>query len=168
MINIHNLLPFTDLLRGFSRATALALLLLLSCHGTDTRIIDPKRIPGTYVMTGPSFTDEIVLREDGTLVRRAVHAGQTWTQTGRWNWQTMKSRPASNTVLEFTALEPECSIDEAPASKPFPWAATETPLCARSKFAYFCYDRERLSLCFDENVSYRYHRRWSFLGWFTL
>jgi len=46
-----------------------------------------------------------------------------------------------------------------------PLAIPETPLCARSKIAFFCYDHERLSICFDESLSYRFHRKTWLLPW---
>jgi hypothetical protein len=139
---------------------------MLACHGRDPLLVDQKKIPGVYVMTGPDYTDELVFSGDGTIARTTTYKGERWTQTGHWTSRTVNSsRPSPNTVIEFTHIEPECSTGKAVASKPFPWAVPETPLCQRSRVAFICYDRERVSICFDEDLSYRFRRRGFFLPW---
>ena len=141
-------------------------LCLTACHGNGPVLVDQKRIPGTYLMNGSAFTDELVLKEDGTSIRTATHKGERWTQIGRWTSRELRtSRSSANTLVEFTYLQPECAIGRGPESKPFPWTIPETPLCERSKIAFFCYDHERLSICFDESLSYRFHRKTWPLPW---
>jgi len=146
-----------------SGAVAAFALGLSACRGGDPVLVDQRKVPGTYSMTGSGFTDELVLKADGTVTRTATRTSERWTQVGHWTTRELRtSRPSPNTLVEFTDLQPECAIGGGPQSKPFPWAVPETPLCARSRIAFFCYDQERLALCFDESLSYRFHRR----GWF--
>ena len=106
-------------------------LCLTACHGNGPVLVDQKRVPGTYLMNGSEFTDELVLKEDGTMIRTATLTGERWTQIGRWTSRQLRtSRSSANTVVEFTYLQPECAIGRGPGSKPFPWPF-QKPRCAR-------------------------------------
>jgi hypothetical protein len=154
------------LIRIAACAAGAALICLPACHGGGPVLVEATKIPGTYVMGGRGFTDELVLKADGTIIRTATNGARRWTRSGRWISSRIKTdRPEPNTVVEFTSLIPDCMVEAGRASTPFPWATAGTPLCERSKVAFFCFDHERLSICFDESTEYRFHRSGFFLPW---
>jgi hypothetical protein len=124
-------------------------------------LVDQDEIHGTYVMAGTDFSDELRLKDDGTVVRTRTQGRGRWTQTGRWTAHTLQA-PGSvpNTVVEFDRLDPSkcpAGIVGAGATSVVP----DTPLCGGSNVAFFCFQGWRLSLCFDEDISYRFRRK----GW---
>lgn len=132
-------------------------------HGQGPVLVERKAVAGTYVMVGHGFKDELILKDDGSVSRVAVHKGGRWIQSGRWKYLTETLREGTTvTLIEFSDLTPACTVPEVgrdAVGRPFPWTIPETPLCERSKLAFLCYDHDILSICFDENATYRFHRR---------
>jgi hypothetical protein len=116
--------------------------------------MDPKDVPGTYVLLGRDARDEVVLSPDGTLARVASYRGVTQHQSGRWSYEGRDN-------VSFEVLEPWClRSTEAPGTT-FHYREPDQVLCTvpgGGVGAQLCRAGGRIALCLGEE-GYEYMRQ---------
>jgi hypothetical protein len=113
-------------------------------------------VPGTYVFEGKGFRDELTLRADRTLSRRALYRGDRQTQRGRWDLSNPQEALAS--LVTFDLLVPPYlhsttttgTIATSHVVRPdeIICAPKSVPEC--SAYLYSCEAEGRQALCVDE------------------
>jgi len=117
--------------------------------------LDPKEVPGTYVLIGQDARDEVVLMPDGSFSRVASYRSVTQRQRGRW------SHGLGRDSIDFEALEPPClRSTEAPGTT-FHYREPDQALCTSPEGGFgaqLCRAGGHIALCLGEE-GYEYMRQ---------